>query len=275
MIVDYLEQEYTLSQLRPDVNYIPRWEALSKAFRERTKGQTDLPYGSGARERLDFFPTKSPKNAPTLLFVHGGYWQRGDKSVYSFLAEPFLSAGISFAAISYDFCPGSRISEIASQVASAVCWLEENIESLGANKDRMFISGHSAGGHLSGMMVTSARRTEGRTPFKGAMLLSGIFDLNPLMTTSHNQQLKIDEEEARLCSPAMRHSLLRDNLLVGCGVGESTEFNRQSNLLVETMRQDGANVAQYHAEGNHLDIIDELSKQDSGLFQAALKMIKP
>src|SRR5438445_13579119 len=143
MIDDRLEKQYALGHLRPDLNFLPDWNRRSVAFRQAGKCQLDIAYGSGDRDRLDYFPSAEPKSSPTVVFFHGGYWQRGDKSAYSFLAESFVKSGVSFAAINYDFCPGVRMTQIVDQARNAMVWLLHNIDGLGVAREMLSVVGPS------------------------------------------------------------------------------------------------------------------------------------
>lgn len=276
MLNERMEKEYTLSHLQPDVHYLPVWAELSAAFRTTANGQIDLAYGDGERDRLDYFPAANARSAPTLIFIHGGWWQKGDKSVYSFLAEPFLAKGISFLALNYDFCPNVRMTQIVDQVFKSMAWIDDNIERMGGNRDKLVIAGHSAGGHLGGMMTTvdPAPGTKRVRPgmLKGAVLLSGIFDLEPLMDTTINDALRLDAEEARVQSPVRRALNLSGRLVVGCGDDESSEFNRQSDAYVAAHRSADIDVTRVGAPAHHFGIINVLADPNSALFQTTVEV---
>lgn len=271
-----LEDDYKLEHLRPDEAYIPRWSAQSAAFRASVRAELDVPYGNGQRDRLDFFPAKDAANAPTLVFIHGGWWLKGDKSIYSFLAEPFLKRGVSFVAINYGLCPGQRIGETVQQVRRAVTWIDRHIEDLGGNRDRMVLAGHSAGGHLAGMMATSVPEEKlgfAHDLLKGALLLSGLFNLKPIMQLEINDHLRIDAQEVRNMSPSERSLYVSGSVLVACGEEEPAGFKVQSDVFVEAQRQHPLQLQRVRTLGNHFDIIDELADRDSYLFQEAMQVL--
>ena len=122
--VEQIETSYNLRGLRPDyeTTLVPGWVERSESFRAtHESARLDIAYGDGERDQLDLFPVADP-NAPFLVYIHGGYWQRGDKSVYRFLARPFVDQGISVALINYDFCPNVCLSAIAPQVGRALAF---------------------------------------------------------------------------------------------------------------------------------------------------------
>jgi arylformamidase len=271
MIDDRLEKQYALGHLRPDLNFLPDWNRRSMAFRQAGKCQLDIAYGSGDRDRLDYFPTAEPKSSPTVVFIHGGYWQRGDKSAYGFLAESFVKNGASFVAINYDFCPGMRLTQIVEQARKAMAWLWHNIDSLGANREKLCIAGHSAGAHIAGtMMITdwpSFAKGLPQDMFKGALLVSGIFDLEPLLSTSNNDLLHLDQAEAFSQSPINHAAVTNAPQLIVYGEDETEEFKWQSDRYVTTFGVLNGRVTRHVVSGNHFDVLNELSDEHSGFHQ--------
>jgi arylformamidase len=277
MIDDRLEKQYALGHLRPDLNFLPDWNRRSMAFRQAGKCQLDLSYGPGPRDRLDYFPSAEPKSSPTVVFFHGGYWQRGDKSAYSFLAESFVKNGVSFAAINYDFCPGVRITQIVDQARKAMAWLWHNIDGLGGDQQKFSIVGHSAGAHISGMMMTTdwPSFAEGlpRDMLKGALLVSGIFDLEPLLATTNNDSLHLDRKEAFSQSPINHAAVTSAPQMIACGDDETQEFKRQSDQYVATFGLSNGSITRHIVPGNHFDVLNELSDEHSGFHRSVRHFI--
>jgi arylformamidase len=277
MIDDRLEKQYALGHLRPDLNFLPDWNRRSMAFRQAGKCQLDLSYGPGPRDRLDYFPSAEPKSSPTVVFIHGGYWQRGDKSAYSFLAESFVKNGVSFAAINYDFCPGVSITQIVDQARKAMAWLWHNIDGLGGDREKFSIVGHSAGAHISGMMMATdwPSFAEGlpRDMFKGAILVSGIFDLEPLLSTSNNDLLHLNQAEAFSQSPINHAAVTNAPQLIAYGEDETEEFKWQSDRYVATFGVLNGRVTRHVVSGNHFDVLNELSDEHSGFHRSVRHFI--
>lgn len=274
-----MEAQYQLDQLQPQLKYLPPWAERSEKYRSVAACELDIDYDSGPRSKLDFFPAEEAGHAPTLVFIHGGYWQKGDKSVYSFLAEPFVARGVSFLALSYDLCPTVSITQIAAQVQRAVTWIWNNGAALGLDRDDLHIGGHSAGAHLSAMMLTTdwAPVVNGLSGnlFKSGLLVSGIFDLAPLLFTSQKKNLNLDEEQAQKQSPVRRSLSIDSPLLVASGELESAEFNRQSDLCAQVFGPQCRGLERYVASGcNHFEIVEGLADPGSPLFSKALALIK-
>lgn len=277
MIDDRLEKQYALGHLRPDLNFLPDWNSRSLAFRQSSNCRLDLAYGPGPRDRLDYFPCAEPKSSPTVVFIHGGYWQRGDKSAYSFLAESFVKNGVSFAAINYDFCPGVRITQIVDQARKAIAWLWHHIDGLGGDREKLSIVGHSAGAHISGMMMTtdwpSCAEELPRNMFKGAILVSGIFDLAPLLSTSNNDLLHLDQAEAFSQSPINHAALTDAPQLIAYGEDETEEFKWQSHRYAATFESSNGRITRHVIPGHHFDVLNELSDERCGFHRSALQFI--
>jgi arylformamidase len=274
-----MEPQYNLRARRPDydVNVVPDWIQRSAAYRESARCQLDLAYGPGPRERLDFFPA-ADADSPILAYFHGGYWQRGDKSVYAFLAEPFVKNGVSVALVNYDLCPSVRISQISPQARRAMAWLWRNAKDLGGSPDRLYVMGHSAGGHITGMIMATDWPSIGadlpRDMLKGGIPVSGLFDLEPLRFSSINDGVRMDEAEARAESP-MNHPPATDApQLVVCGGAETEEFHRQSDMYVQAFATARRPMERYTVpDCDHFDELNELARESSAFFQKSLRII--
>ena len=155
--------------------YVSGWTARSDAVRRRG-GRLDLPYGDGPRQRLDFFACGRP-GTPTLAYIHGGYWQMNDKESFAFFADGLLPLGINLAVIEYTLAPASRLDRIVAEVRRARRWLAEHLADYGADPSRLYVSGHSAGGHLTAMSIPLPE-------VRGAVAISGIYDLEPIRSAT-------------------------------------------------------------------------------------------
>ena len=275
-----MEPQYNLRARRPDYDdtVVPDWIARSMAFQARSPGKLDLEYGSGQRERLDFFPACAP-GSPILIYFHGGYWQRGDKSVYSFLAEPFVGNGVSVALVNYDLCPSVRISQITPQARHAVAWIRRNAEKLGGSPDKIHVMGHSAGGHITAMLMATDWASVGddlpRDLIKSGIPISGLFELEPLRFSSINDGVRMDAVEAASESP-MNHPPSTDApQLIVCGGAETDEFKRQSDDYADACATASRIIERYTVpDCDHFDELNALAKEDSVFFRKVLQLIK-
>src|SRR6266446_1455079 len=198
------------------------WAARSARVRRDYAGHLDLAYGDTPREGLDLFLAAEPK-APTLAFIHGGYWQMNDlvKESFAFFAEGLLPLGINLAVIEYTLAPAARLDRIVAEVRRSVRWLAEHLGEYGADPNRLYVSGHSAGGHLTAMTMPLAEVC-------GGIAISGIYDLEPIRLNYLNDKLGLDAAEAERNSPLRHLPASAAPLVVTVGLGELTELVRQS-----------------------------------------------
>lgn len=243
--------------------YVGGWAKRGEAARKAGKPQFDIKVGPGARERLDFFPCGKP-GAPTLAYIHGGYWQMNDKEPYAFMTESLLPAGFNLALIEYTLAPEARMDQIVAEVRRAVAWLIDHVAELGGDPKRVYVSGHSAGGHLTAMAMNDAR-------VAGGLAISGLYELEPIRLNYLNDKLGLDEAEAARNSPIRHLPASSAPLVVTVGLGE----------LPELIRQSADYWAAWSAKGlpgkhlpipthDHFSILEELARPDGRLL-AALK----
>ena len=174
----------------------------SARVRERLKAELDLRYGPGPKETLDIFPA-AVDSAPVQLYVHGGYWRANDKSDVSFMAEPLVAAGATVVLINHDLCPDVGVGDIVEQVRRAIAWTYRHKAEHGGDPDQIYISGNSAGAHLCAMALAHDWEAKGLPAdlIKGATLITGVYDLEPVLHISVNQDVRLDPEAARRLSP--------------------------------------------------------------------------
>lgn len=274
-----LEAEYNLIALRPDFQQaiVGPWMRRSADFRARADGRIGLGFSEDPRDLIDLFG--AGRDAALLVFLHGGYWQRGTKEMYSFIAEPFVAAGVGVAVLDYNLCPGVRISEIAPQVRRALVWLWRNEAGHRYCRDRIVLTGASAGGHLTAMALTTDWRKEsGDLPddlIKAAVPISGIYDLEPIRYTSINDAVGMDEAEARAQSPIHLGQPRPVPQLVAVGGTETAEFLRQSDAYAEKLRTEGMPAERYDEPGvDHFDVLNRWTSPDSDFFAKTMRLIR-
>ncbi len=280
LISSELETQYNMRALRPDFDagMLQEWLARSAAFRLASGGALDLAYGPAGRERIDFFSAAVP-DAPLLIFFHGGYWQRGDKSVYSFIAEPFVEAGISVALVNYTLCPEVRVSDIVAQSQRGLAWLWRHARELGCSRERWFVSGHSAGGYLAARMMATRWGAVGmdlpQQILSGAILISALFELEPLCETSLNARLGMDRREAAAAS-ALRYQPPADApQLVAVGGAETTEFLRQADAYERIFGTTLRSMQRYEVEGcDHFDVVQAFADRQHSFFERSRQFIR-
>ena len=243
--------------------YVADWMKRSDVVRRTAGARIDLRYGDGDRHRVDVFPC-GRSAAPTLVYIHGGYWQMNDKEPYAFLGEGLLPAGFNLAVIEYTLAPAVRLDEIVREVRGAVAWVIDHAKELGGDPARVFVSGHSAGGHLTAMAMTDTR-------VAGGVAISGIYDLEPIRLNYLNDKLGLDAAEADRNSPLRHLPSSAAPLVVTVGLGELPELVRQSEEFADAWRRRGLRGAYRPvARHDHFSILEELARR-SGAILAALK----
>lgn len=247
-----------------------RWAAPSAEFREHLvsegRARLDLAYAEGPRNRLDLFvPAGAPRGL--VVFVHGGFWQRLDKSFWAHLAAGPLAHGYAVAMPQYTLCPDIRVSGITAEIGRAI----DHAASLVAGP--IHLAGHSAGGHLVSRMVsaTSPLATATRARIGNTVSISGLHDLRPMLKTAMNDVLKLDEAEARAESPALLEPGEKTRLFCWAGGNERAEFLRQNSILASLWRGLGATTGHYEEpDRHHFNILDGLALPDHPLTRTLL-----
>lgn len=269
-----LERGYNVRAPRSDFDALYRsWVERSDGFRRRAEGVPDLVYGPGERQRLDIFGAS--RGAPTLIYLHGGYWQSGDKSDYSFVAEPFVEHGVNVVLMGYGLCPNSSVPEITGDIRRGLIWLYRNGDRYGLVRERINLTGHSAGGHLTAMMLAARwNELDPQLPadlVKAGIPISGLYDLEPLRHTSINRGARIDGEAARHCSPLFLRPRPGTPVLAVVGGRETAAFHRQTRDFVEKWTAAGALVEQHvEPDVDHFDAVNRLADGRSALFEKTL-----
>ena len=254
--------------------YMAQWAAGSAAARQHLNGHLDIAYGDDGGEKLDLFlpksllPESGPARPPLLVFIHGGYWQGLDKADFSYLAPAFLDAGIAFASLNYDLAPRVTVAEIVAQIRRAFPWLVRHAETHGFDGERIFVAGHSAGGHLAVMALLTVTES-----IRGACSVSGVYELEPLRQSYHQEVLKLDDATVRTMSPARLLPERAAPLILAVGSDETEEFQRQQEELAAAWQARGLPVRVVDLPGrHHFSAVDALGEVGHPLFAAVREM---
>ena len=244
------------------------WVRDAAAYRENHPPRL-LRYGPGERNRIDLFAGDG--DGPLVVFIHGGYWQALDGSSFSHCARGLNARGISVAVPTYDLCPAVTVADIVRQMRMACCELAR----LGRP---LVVSGHSAGGHLAACMLATDWRAFDASLPKGlvsaAYAISGLFDLPPLLGTSINRALQLDEASARAASPLLSAPPARGSLDAVVGGNESAEYFRQSRSIVEAWGRAIATRFGTVPDANHFTAIAPLADPDSAMVLRLLGLAR-
>ena len=271
-----LNSQYNLRAHVPDFAvYLERCETLSRQTEKELFSISDLSYGSLPREKLDIYPSKNP-SSKTLVFIHGGYWQRFGKADFQCIAKAFRDDGLTTVLIEYPLAPDVSIDQIVSSCRRALDWLYHNLAKYNGDPAQIYLAGHSAGAHLAAMLMTTNWK-----PFnlnndliKGASLISGLFNLTPICLSDINDVLHMSPEEAFRNSPVQFAPAAPCPVSIIVGADETPEFLDQSGELYGCWKEHiPAEIIEI--EGlNHYSILETMLDPLSQLHQAMVRLMK-
>ena len=226
------------------------WEQRSADMRKRHPDHIDLRYGPRERNRIDFL--KARDKAPTLLFIHGGYWQMRAKEAFTMFAEGAIAHGINVALIGYTLAPEATLEAIVAEIHQGIDYLAGQLPVLGADAGGIVVSGWSAGGHLTAMALSHPL-------VKAGMAISGIFDLEPIRHSYLNVKLKLDGPMSRRNSPMAQPGGPMKPLALVVGAAELPLLRKQTADFAGHRAKYGLPVAYEEIPGaNHFTIMDEM-----------------
>lgn len=258
-----LEAEYNNRARVPEhPEHFKRWTVAAAKFREGHKNfEPRVSYGTSARQYIDLFWPATGRDAPVVLFIHGGYWRALDPSLHSHFAAGANAHGVAMALAGYDLCPQVTIAEIIRQTQSAAAFLGRRLGR------KLIAAGHSAGGHLTACLVaTNWKKVAPDLPddfIPAGLSISGLFDLEPMLQVSMNQDLRLQKEEIADVSPLTWNIASGRSFDACVGHDESNEFLRQSRQVADEWGRRGVATRYVEAPGNHFTVLDPLSEPNS------------
>jgi arylformamidase len=275
--VSFLDREYDARGRTQSFDRERIYRERSQAAFGRTERIADLVYDTESGSKLDIYP--SGRGAPLFVWFHGGYWRSSTKDANAFVAPGLVDAGVTVASVDYSLAPAVRIGEIVRQVRTSVAWLAQNAHKFGYENRRIHVGGHSAGGHLVGMLLAERwQESFGLSPsaIRTGLAISGLFDLVPLQKTFVNEDLKLDESEIRDNSPINIVPKTCDaTLLATVGGLESSEFHRQTDDYLRAWQRAGHRGTRIDMpDFHHFDIILRLEGPGNALFDNLLASIQ-
>lgn len=248
----------------------PRRAALSEEVRARRPHTLGLPYGEREREFVDVFPADKP-GAPVLVYFHGGYWRTGSARENNYIAAPFVDAGACIAVVNYDLCPSVPIATVVAQARAAVGWIAANIAQHGGDGERLYLLGHSAGAHLVAMALADDSGAVPHDALIGAAVVSGIYDLDPVLRAAVNEEIGLSPADVAPNSPLNHPPRAPLPLLVAVGLAESAEWIRQSRLYADCAEAAGCPVERVDLAGaDHYRPLFDLYDADDPLRAAII-----
>jgi arylformamidase len=240
---------------------IAEWRERSARLRARQPQLLNLRYGDRPRNRIDVF-TCGRDRAPLFVFIHGGYWQRNEKEIFSCMAEGPMADGFDVALPGYTLAPEASLTEIVAEVVAAVRWLRRESPVYRLAHGRLFVGGWSAGGHLTAMVMAMPE-------VDGGLAISGIFDVEPCRLNYLNDKLRLSVEEAQAMSPIRSLPQASGPLAVAYGTAELPELQRQSQAYAEARREAHLTGSLLPLEGHdHFSVLEELATPGGRLVAA-------
>ena len=275
-----LDAAYDQSVYAPNLQQIiKRYATNSEGVRSRLDAPRRYAYGPTPVEGLDVYMTKRP-NAPINIFIHGGAWRGGLAKDFGYAAELFVYAGAHYVVL--DFInvmeAGGSLMPMAEQVRRAVAWVRRNAQSFDGDPERIYVSGHSSGGHLAGVILTTDWRKDFDLPpdiIKGGLCCSGMFDLRPVRLSARSSYVKFTDEMELALSSQRHLDKLNAPLIVTYGTLETPEFQRQSRDFAAAVKAAGKSVQLLVGEGyNHFEMPETLASPYGLLGRAVLEQMK-
>jgi len=238
-----------------------------------------LAYGPTEIEKLDIYKSTRP-NAPINVYIHGGAWRGGLAKNFAYMAEMHLAAGAHFVVPDFVWVQeaGGSLMTMADQVRRAVAWVYKNATSFGGDPNRLYLSGHSSGGHLGGVIVITDWRKDFGLPadiIKGALLVSGMYDLEPVRLSKRSNYVNFDDATEKALSAQRHIDKINMPLIIAYGTLESPEFQRQSRDFAAAVKAAGKSVELIIGEGfNHFEIQETMANPFGLGGRAALSMMQ-
>jgi arylformamidase len=256
-----------------------RLASVSETVRDRLGQPLRRSYGPSTVEQLDVYRAKRP-NAPIFVFIHGGAWLGGEAKNFAFPAEMFANAGAHYVALDFIAIKdaGDDLRVMAEQVRRAVAWVYQNAESFGGDRDRLYIGGHSSGGHLCGIALVTDWEKDFGLPadaVKGGLCMSGIYDLKPVRLSKRSSYVKFTDEIEQAMSSQRHLDLLRVPIVVTYGTNETPEFQRQNRDFAAAVQTAGKPAELVEAVSfNHIEMVETLGNPYGPNGRAALSLMK-
>ena len=282
MEMDQVELDAAYFQLAYEPNFeqvVKRWASNSEITRARLGQPQRVAYGPTEIEKLDIYRTKRP-GAPVFVFIHGGAWRSGLAKDHAFPAETFINAGAHYVVPDFVLVQdaGGSLMPIVDQVRRAVAWVYKNAKSFGGDPSRLYVGGHSSGGHLASVVLTTDWQKDFGLPanmIRGGVCISGMYDLTPVRLSARSSYVKFDDAMVEALSSQRHLDQLHTPLIVAYGTYETPEFQRQNREFAAAVKAAGKPVQLVVAENySHLEMPETLANPYGVTAYPTLEMMK-
>ncbi len=273
---DELEYQYNPRVSVPEYSELARVRAAqARQVRTTAKSWLNVAYGNSPREQLDIYAPDHPAG-PVLIYIHGGYWRSGSKEDNCNFVPTFTQRGATVVLVEYDLCPKVTVADIVRQTRSAIAWTYQNIVRYSGDPAKLFVAGHSAGGHLTALALAHDWRENGvpQTLIKGAVATSGVYDLAMVMKISVQEQVRMTAELAALHNPLAHPPRVNCPLVVAVGADEPNGWQQMSRDYFEFCQRSGMPVEYLvEPEANHYTMTEHLLDENRPLTRAMIKQL--
>ncbi|MGE4126385.1 MAG: alpha/beta hydrolase [Pusillimonas sp.] len=272
-----LDRNYDQGAWAPNLGQIlKRYDARSELTRQRLGKPETFAYGDDKVETFDLFRAKADK-APLHVFIHGGAWRAGKASSYHFPAEMFLDNGVSYIGLDFGNVQDIGLDGMVAQLRKALAYIHKNAEKLGIDPKQIYISGHSSGAHLGGVILTTDWSKLGvpQDIIKGATLISGMYDLKPVRQSARSSYVPFTDDIENTMSTQRHLNQINTPVILAYGGLETDEFKRQTKDFADAMKKANKPVELIFSEfSNHFEIMDDFGNPYGPVSAATLKQIK-
>jgi len=274
---DELEYQYNPRESVPEYPALSKRKAeQARKVRETAKSWFNVSYGRSPRETLDIYAADKA-GGPVLVYIHGGYWRSGNKEDNCNFVPTFTKRGATVVLLEYDLCPKVTVTDVVRQTRAAIAWVFKNITRYSGNPSYLYVSGHSAGGHLTAMALAHDWEKEAlpRDLIKGAVVTSGVFDLDVVAHLSVQEEIQMTPEIARANDPLTHPSLVNCPLVIAVGGAEPKGWQQMSEDYFNYCKQQGMKADYLVIPGaNHYTMSENMLDANSSLSQAMLGQMK-
>lgn len=272
-----LDRNYDQGAWAPNLGQIlKRYDARSELARQRLGKPETIAYGDDKVETFDLFRAKTEK-APVHVFIHGGAWRAGKAGSYHFPAEMFLDNGVSYIGLDFGNVQDIGLDDMTAQIRKALAHIHKNADKLGIDPNQIYISGHSSGAHLGGVILTTDWSKLGvpQDIIKGATLISGMYDLKPVRLSARSSYVPFTDDIENTMSAQRHLDQINTPVILAYGGLETDEFKRQTKDFADAMKKANKPVELIFSEfTNHFEIMDDFGNPYGPVSAAALKQIK-